>query len=111
MYYELTKKEKKAARAIIEKGLRKEMEDNLNELEAIITDWRKNNKDVKETYYYLYKTLTGFDKHIAHRYDGMTGSKYLLIIIGQLRDGIVTDEDLSELLPATQELVKSFKTL
>ena len=109
MYYELTKPEKKAARAIIEKGLRREMEANLSKLEAILADWRRSHKDVKETYYSIYKTLTGFDKHIARRYDGMTGSKYLLIIIGQLRDGVVTDEDLSELLPATQESVKRFK--
>ncbi|MBD0277085.1 MAG: hypothetical protein ICV81_03850 [Flavisolibacter sp.] len=111
MYYELTKPEKKAARAIIEKGVRREMKDNLRELEAIITDWRRNNKDVKETYYNVYKTLTNFDKHVARRYDGMTGSRYLLTIISQFQDGVVTDEDLSELLPTTQELVKRFKTL
>ncbi len=53
MPVELTKKEKKAARAIIEKGLRKEMEDCLKELDAVIADWRTNNKDVKETYYQI----------------------------------------------------------
>ena len=85
---ELTKREKKAARAMIEKGLRKEMEGCLQELEAILADRRTNNKDVKETYYPLYKSLTDFDKHIAFRYNGIRGSHYLTIMIGQLRDGV-----------------------
>jgi hypothetical protein len=108
---ELTKKEKKAARDIIEKGLRREMEANLRELDTILTRWKESGSDVKETYYNVYKTLTGFDKHIARRYDNMRGSSYLLVIIGQYRDGVVTDEDLNDLLPETQGVVKRFKDL
>ena len=108
---DLTKAEKKAARVIIETGLRREMEGNLQELDDIITRWKTTGSDVKETYYEVYKTLTGFNKHIARRYDGLSGSSYLLCIIGQYRDGVVTDEDLDGLMPQTQERVKQFMDL
>jgi len=38
-----------------------------------------------------------FDKHISRRYDRISGSNYLFIIAGQLLDGVITENDLSNL--------------
>lgn len=40
MYYELSKKEKKIARACIDKGLEAEFQKGMEKFETIIHDWR-----------------------------------------------------------------------
>ena len=37
-----------------------------------------------------------FDKHIARRYDGMSGGRYYITICSQYYDGVLTDEDIRE---------------
>ena len=54
-------------------------------------------RDNRESYHLLYKSIDKFDKHIADRYDRMSGSKYIFIIAGQLYDKVVEVKDLDEL--------------
>ena len=91
---ELSKKDRKTAREIIEVGLQKEFAKGLFDADTILTKWKNKAIDNREAYHSLYRQITGFDKHIARRYDNMTGSKYLLIITAQLRDRIITENDL-----------------
>jgi hypothetical protein len=91
---ELSKKDKKVAREIIDKGLQLELESGLSKADAILQSWKSTAKDNKDTYHQLYEHTVNFDKHIARRYDGMTGSSYLLIIIGQMHDNVIQEEDL-----------------
>lgn len=91
---ELSKKDKKVARELIEKGLHREIEQELTKVDHILENWKYKEKDNKETYYQLNKRIVNFDKHIARRYDGITGSGYLLTITGQLLDNIIDEEDL-----------------
>jgi len=93
---ELTKGEKKIAREIIEIGLQKEFSNGLLEAEKVLTDWKNNSINNRDAYHLLYQKIKNFDKHIARRYDGMTGSKYLFIIVAQLADGIISEEDLEK---------------
>ena len=109
MPLELTKAEKKTAREIIERGLRREMEANLQELHTLLSRWKENGSDVKETYHKVFGKVTDFDKHIARRYDDLSGSQYLLCILGQYRDGVITAEDLTGLLPETTAVIKRWK--
>jgi len=44
----------------------------------------------------LYGSLTSHDKHIARRYDRMTGSRYLDIIAAQLADEVIAIEELND---------------
>jgi hypothetical protein len=94
--YILTKSEKKVARQIIEKGLQKEFADSIISLQEIIAAWHLKKTDNRETYHKLYQTIIEIDKHIANRYDNMSGSKYLRIILDQLIDGIITESDLQD---------------
>jgi len=91
---ELSKREKKLAREIIEAGLQKEFTKGLLDADKILNDWKIKGLDNRNAYHNLYKHIIDFDKHIARRYDGMTGSRYLLVIIAQLQDGLISESDL-----------------
>lgn len=103
--HDLSKKEKKIAREIIEKGLQAEYKAGIMQLHDIIDQWKPNLPDHRETYHKLYKTLTDFDKHIALRYDHMSGSKYLIIIAGQLANKVISKNDLKEFSDETCEII------
>ena len=83
---ELSKADKKAAREIIEKGLQQEFANGLDRSYQILADWKAGNKGTRDTYHALYGHIRDYDKHIARRYDNMSGSKYLFIIAGQIID-------------------------
>jgi hypothetical protein len=93
---ELSKKDKKTAREIIEAGLQKEFAKGLFDADTILTEWKNKAIENREAYHSLYKQITGFNKHIARRYDDFTGSKYLFVIAAQLREGIISENDLNE---------------
>lgn len=91
---ELSKMDKKVAREVIEKGMQNEFKNSLTKFTRILNDWEANPVDNRETYYKLYKKVIKFDKHLAQRYDGLTGSKYLFIVAAQFVDGVISKEDL-----------------
>lgn len=103
---ELSKEQKKIARGIIEEGLLREFAKGLSDTDAILKEWKNKGKNPREAYHALYRHIATFDKHIARRYDGMTGSKYLFIIAAQLRDGVIAEEDLNEFLPEVKGAIK-----
>jgi len=103
---ELSKSDKKAARIIIEKGIMNEFANGLNEFSKILKDWEERISDNRETYHTLYKSIREFDKYIARMYDNITGSRYLLIIIAQFRNGVIEDSDLEGLSEETREKIK-----
>ena len=78
-------------------GLHKEFANGLNMMHSILTEWKEKNLDSREIYHLFYKKLMGFNKHIARRYDYMTGSKYLFIVAEQLHEGLISLEDMKEL--------------
>jgi len=92
---ELSKADKKVARTIIEKGLQQEFENGLNEFYQLLKDWKENSADNRDVYHDLYGRVREFDKHIAWRYDRMSGRNYIFIVANQLIEGHVKDEDLS----------------
>lgn len=93
MYYELPKKDKKIARQLMDKGLLIEFEQGLKQFDAILQEWKAWNIETKETYYQIFSAVKDFDKHIARRYDGIGGSRYLETVIAQLADDLY---DISE---------------
>ena len=94
MHFDLTKSEKKLARQIIEKGIQQDYVNGIVNVKEIIDGWNKDSSDHREVYHALYKTLTSHDKNIARKYDHLTGSKYILIIMTQLAEGLISKEDL-----------------
>jgi hypothetical protein len=103
---ELSKNEKKIARAIIEKGLQQEFATGLQKFYHILSEWKTSKKDNKESYYSIFKAVKNFDKHIARRYDDMSGSDYIFVIASQLADKIISDADIQEFSEQTQQQIK-----
>jgi hypothetical protein len=93
--HNLSKKDKKVARQIIELGLQREFESGLKKASVVLDEWKAKARDNRDSYHLLFKTIRDFDKHIAARYDHMTGSRYGLIVVQQLIDGIIDESELS----------------
>ena len=102
---ELSKSDKKVAREVIEKGLQIELANGLKEAEKVISEWKNNQQNNRDAYHLLYKTIRDFDKHIARRYDRITGSNYIFIVMEQFVDGIITEEDLKDFSPEVYETI------
>lgn len=98
---DLSKSDKKVCRDLIEKGLQREFTRGLQEAESILCNWKSRNKDVKETYYSLYKMITNFDKQIGRRFDDITGSRYVFSVAMLVNDKIITPE---ECLPFSEDV-------
>src|SRR5688572_15369870 len=102
---ELSKKDKKVVRQIIEIGLLREFEQGIQKIQSVIAQCQTDKDDARQTYLKLYETLMNHDKHIARRYDGMTGSKYVWVLMAQLADGIIVPEDLEILDKAARQYI------
>lgn len=65
---ELSKKDKKVARTLIETGLLREFAQGLSRADAILQNWKNSTApDHRTTYHSLYNMIADFDKHIARR--------------------------------------------
>jgi hypothetical protein len=109
MYYELTKKEKKVARACIDKGLDTAFKEGLEKSEMVISDWQQRKfSSNKEAYQKLYKTLTDKDDAIARRYDGLTGSRWLLTVAQLFSEKVITEDDIAGFSDETKAVIRFF---
>jgi hypothetical protein len=95
MELELSKKDKKLAREIIQKGMSAEFLSGMNQFSEIMQQWKDENLPAQESYYQLFNAVRDFDKKIALRYDRMSGSQYVYVIVAQLVDGFITEADLA----------------
>ena len=93
---QLSKSQKRISMQIIETGLQREYEAGIKKLDKIISGWKCKEMDNCDAYMKLHKSLTTYDKHIARRYNRMSGSRYLHIIAAQLADEVITVEELND---------------
>jgi hypothetical protein len=105
MYLELSKREKKIARELIEKGLREEFKRGMLSFDAILQEWKSEDGDIKESYYKIFSAVKDFDKGIARRYDGITGSRYLITVIGQLIDELYDVSEIEGFSPEVKNAI------
>ncbi|HEX5150364.1 MAG TPA: hypothetical protein VFW07_02885 [Parafilimonas sp.] len=106
--YELPKKEKKIARAAIDKGVNTAFKLALEEAGSIIKEWQEGKLDNRAAYHKLFKAVDKHDYKIARRYDHVTGSKYLMIVSAILADGHITQDDISEFSDETKAVIRSW---
>jgi hypothetical protein len=109
MYYELSKKEKKIARACIDKGLDAAFKEGLEKSETVIRDWRQGKfSSHKEAYHKLYKELTDKDEAIGRRFDGLTGSRWLMTVAQLFSEKVITEDDIKEFSDQTKAVIRFF---
>lgn len=105
---DLPKKDKKVARDLIEKGLQKEFTNGLNSFHEILDDWKKGKSNNDDAYHKLYGSIKNFNKHIAQRYDAVTGSRYLAVVKVLLHDNLLSPVDLKAFSSETQKELERF---
>ncbi len=102
---ELTKPEKRHARALIDQSLEKEFVIGLKQFNGILQEW-KDGKNVRESYYAIFTAVKNFDKHIASRYDDQSNSTLIFVIIALFREKLISEEDLNGFEETTVQRIK-----
>lgn len=111
IYADLPKSQKKIARMLINKALRRECDSFLEKVGAFMQSVPENGKDSHENYLELYKKVDNFDRHVAWRYDGLTGSKYFATVVGLYCENVLSDEDISLFDEERQRYIRKYKEL
>jgi len=107
MFYELSKREKKIAKACIDKGLEAEFKEGLENFQGIMQDWRAGKfASNKEAYHQLFKAVDEKDNAIARRYDGLTGSRWLITVVELFKEGYIADDDMKDFSDETKAYIK-----
>lgn len=120
----LTKADKRRCRELIHIGLERECEKftkdilklaskpiplaELNEPYREENGWSVEGPWHKR-YIALYKLTAKFDKHVARRYDGMSGGHYVEGVLGLYLDGIITDEEIAPLSDDVRDFLIGYK--
>lgn len=91
---QLTNAQKKAARQIINISLQRDYRKALAEVETIVGRWRNEELSDRDAYMKLYQTVKRSDKTIARRYNGISGSQYIIALVGLFMEGLITADDL-----------------
>ena len=120
----LTKADKRKCRELIHIGLERECEKYVREMQELAgkpipqaelnEPYREENGFSVEgpwhkRYIALYKKTASFDKHIAQRYDGMTGGHYLDGVLGLYCEGIISGDEIAPLSDEPREFLLIYK--
>jgi hypothetical protein len=106
---DFSKPDKKAARAIFELALQREFSKGLNDFYNILHQWKTQQPDDnRDAYYAVCNAVKKFDKHIAQRYDGLSGGRYFITVISLLVDGTISKSELSEFSEQAREQLSAF---
>jgi hypothetical protein len=96
MELELSKKERKIARELIDKGLQEDIKRGLLEFDAILQKWKDEAGHSGDCFYTLYESIRDYRKWIASKYDHMPGSRYMETLIYQLYNDLYPSSELDE---------------
>lgn len=120
----LTKADKRKCRELIHVGLERECEKYVKEMQKLVNTpiplaelnelYREENGFSVEgpwhkRYIALYKKTASFDKHIAQRYDGMTGGHYLDDVLSLYCEGTISDDEIAPLSDEPRNFLLIYK--
>lgn len=106
---ELPKSQKKTARLLINEGLQRECRLHLQKVESLLRNAKDRNKLPHDTYLKLYEEVYNFNRHIAFRYDCMSGSRYFMTITNLFCSGILTQKDINLFSEEVQQAILRIK--
>ena len=120
----LTKADKRKCRELIHVGLERECEKYVKEMQKLVNTpiplaelnepYREENGFSVEgpwhkRYIALYKKTASFDKHIAQRWDGLTGGHYLDGVLSLYCEGIISDDEIAPLSDEPRNFLLIYK--
>jgi hypothetical protein len=106
---ELTKSDKKILRAAIDIGLQKDFAAAILTAEGIVAQWKEKQLDNRDAYHSLFREIKERDKLIARRYDGLTGSGYVDLVVELHIKGSVSEAELAGLFEETMNTINLYK--
>ena len=96
MNYELTKREKKIARACLDIAFAAEIREGLEKSDAILQEWRNGKSEGdRTTYAALYQTIMDHEKSIYRKYN-TEEANHLMLVASVYRDGYIDDNDIKD---------------
>jgi hypothetical protein len=105
LYRELTKSQKKKVKQLIDRALIRDYTDGVKRIKSICDSFVDGKSNPKEFYHKLYSTMASKDKEIGRRYDNLTGSKYFMVLIILVREGVLSNDDIHELDDGLKEII------
>ena len=111
MPHELSKREKKIARILLDKGVDAEFRTALEQADEILSEWKKGSLDNRAAYHRLFQKVKENDKWIANRYDDLTGSRWLRTVGLIYEDGQITEDDIKDLSEETKDVLNRWLRL
>jgi hypothetical protein len=105
----LSKSDKKIARILIDKGILKEIEICNSSVLKILTEWKNNEKETRETYGNIYETVRKNDKYIASNYDSISGSDYFITVLNLYCKSLIAEEDINSFSETVRERLVAFR--
>lgn len=103
---ELSKSDKKVTRILMDKGILKEIERCNTSVLKILTEWKNEKKETRETYGEVYEMVRKNNKYIASNYDGISGSHYFYTILNMYAKGLISEEDIIPFSDPVKERLK-----
>lgn len=121
---ELSKSDKRLCRELIHVSLERECRKFVEDMQKVVSKpiplaelnapYREENGFAVEgpwhkQYFKIFNKVRTFDKHVARRYDGISGGHYLDAVLGLYCDDIVTDDEISGFSEKIEEFLKRYK--
>ncbi|MCQ2256351.1 MAG: hypothetical protein MJZ29_12735 [Bacteroidaceae bacterium] len=121
---ELTKSDKRLCRELIHVGLERECRKFVEDVQKITSkpiplaelnaSYQEESGGAVEgpwhkQYIKIFNKVRSFDKHVARRYDGITGGHYLDAVLALYCDDLVTDDEISRFSEKVEEFLKRYK--
>lgn len=121
---ELTKSDKKLCRKLMHIGIERECEKSVREMQKLSSrpipldelnePYREENGFAVEgpwhkRYIAIFRKVKNFDKHVARRYDGITGSRYLDCVLDLYYNDVITDEEIASFSDTLRDYLINYK--
>lgn len=121
---ELSKSDKRLCRELIHVSLERECRKFVEDMQKVVSNpiplaelnapYREENGFAVEgpwhkQYIKIFNKVRTFDKHVARRYDGISGGHYLDAVLDLYCDDIVTDDEISGFSEKIEEFLKRYK--
>lgn len=124
MSKDLLKADKRLCRELIHVGLERECEKFVKELQ-IVCNRAFSAKEVVQPYseergcpvegswhkryVNIYRTVNDFNRHVASRHNGVTGSHELMCVVGLYVDDWLTDDEIARFSEVSRNYIMAYK--
>lgn len=123
---ELTKTDKRLCRQLIHTGLERECKKFAEDMKKLVNPpipsaeleapyQEENGWSVEgpwhKKYIKIYKKIAAFDKHIARRYNDISGGRYIEAVLTLYCHDIISEEELDGFSESVKEHIKKYKLL